>query len=201
MPAKTAVVLGPADHGRRMSLADFDSAEALPGRIYELGRGGVVVVDVPNPRHLAQCSAARRLFAAFDLANPGVIHTIAGGGECKILVTELESERHPDLAVYKTPPPRDDSAVWAEWVPEIVVEVVSPGAEDRDYVEKRDEYLRFGVLEYWILDHARREMTALRRRGGAWAAQVVRPPETYRTPLLRGLEFSVAAVFASADQV
>jgi Uma2 family endonuclease len=57
------------------------------------------------------------------------------------------------------------------------------------------------VLEYWILDHARREMTALRRRGGAWAAQVVRPPETYRTPLLRGLEFSVAAVFAAADQV
>ena len=40
---KAAIKVGPADHGRRMSLADFDHAEVQEGYLYELGRGA------PNP--------------------------------------------------------------------------------------------------------------------------------------------------------
>lgn len=36
---RTAVKIGPADHGRRMSLADIEQAEAKEGRLYELAGG------------------------------------------------------------------------------------------------------------------------------------------------------------------
>jgi len=198
---RTAVKIGPTDHGRRMSLADFECAEGQEGRLYELARGAIIVVDVPNPPHLAQVTAIRRQLGAYDLAHPGRIYTIATGSECKILLAEAESERHPDLAVYKTPPPGDDSDVWYTWVPEIVIEVVSADSEVRDYVEKREEYLAFGVLEYWIFNAEREEMLVLRRHGGRWVEQVVRPPQSYTTRRLPGLEFACAPVFEAARAI
>jgi Uma2 family endonuclease len=195
---KTATVLGPADHGRPMTLDEFDHAEGQPGRLYELGRGTIAVVDVPNRRHLAQVNALRRQVHAYDAAHPGQVHTIAGGSDCKVLVAGLESERHPDLALYKTPPPEEEDFS-ASWVPEVVIEVVSPGSEHRDYVEKREEYLLFGVFEYWVCNADRRELLVLRRSRGQWVERVLRPPEVYRTRLLPGLELDLAAVFATAD--
>src|SRR5438477_9088612 len=121
---KTTTKVGPKDAGRRMSLDEFDTAEGQPGYLYELSKGVVIVSDVPNPPHLAQLNAIRRQLAAYDLAHPNVVHAIAGGGECKLLVREEESERHPDIAVYKSPPPEEN--VWATWVPDLVIEIVSP---------------------------------------------------------------------------
>src|SRR5581483_5985441 len=90
-----AIKIGPADNGRRMSLAEFEHAEVQEGRLYELGRGVIIVFDVPGPRHLMQLNALRRQLHAHDLQLPGQIHTIGSGSECKILIANLESERHP----------------------------------------------------------------------------------------------------------
>ena len=192
-----AATVTPADHGRPMALADFDRAQAVPGPVFELGGGVAVLVGVPDRPHLAQVNALRRIVHAYDAAHPGQVHTIASGSECKILLADRQSERHPDLALYKTAPPEGDD-FWAEWVPEVVVEVVSPGSEDRDYREKRDEYLEFGVREYWVVDAGRGEVLVLRRSRGRWVERVLRPGDVYRTRLLPGLEFDPAPVFAAA---
>ncbi len=185
------IKIGPADHGRRMSLADFEHAEVQEGRLYELGRGVIIVSDVPGQRHFVQFNAIRRQFSTYDVANPGRIYGIAGGAECKILLADLESERHPDVAVYKNPPPEEED-FWASWIPEIVLEIVSPGSEQRDYVEKREEYLRFGIREYWIVDANREEVLVLRRSGGRWLERTLRSSDTYRTRLLPDFEFACA---------
>jgi len=197
---KTSIMISPADHGRAMSLADFEHAKAEEGRLYELSRGVVTAIDVPGRKHLAQVNAIKRQIHAYDAAHPAAIHSIASGSECKILIANLESERHPDLTIYKTPPPAG-SDFWARWIPEIVIEVVSPGGEARDYVEKREEYLQVGVGEYWILDAERREMLVLSRRGREWDERAVHPPEFYTTPLLPGLEFDCGVMFTAADAV
>src|SRR5207302_4967172 len=97
---KAAIKVGPADHGRKMSLADFDHAEVQEGYLYELGRGIIVVSDVPKKRHLAQVLQTRKILSAYELANPDRIYAICGGSDCKLLIGGYESERHPDLAVY-----------------------------------------------------------------------------------------------------
>jgi Uma2 family endonuclease len=195
---KTAITIGPADQERRMTLAAFDQAEGVEGYTYELSRGVVTVVDVPGRRHVKQVAAARLQFSAYQLVHPERIYLIAGSGECKILLADLESERHPDVVVYKHPPD-DEEELWATWIPEIVVEVVSPGSEERDYEEKREEYLAFGVRENWIIDADKREMLVLRRWRGRWSERIVRPPEVYTTRLLPGFEFRIAEVFEAAE--
>jgi Uma2 family endonuclease len=195
--SRTAVRIGPEDQGRHMTLEEFNTADAQPGHLYELGRGVITVVHVPDRRHLAQVDAAREQLSAYRRSHPGRIFSVAHGGECKILLAGAESERHPDLAIYKAPP-TDDEDVWATWIPEIVIEVVSPGSEQRDYVEKREEYLQFGVLEYWVIDAGRQEMLALRRSGGRWAERIVRSGEIYQTPQLPDFEFALAPIFDAA---
>jgi Uma2 family endonuclease len=197
---KALTTIGPADQGRRMTLAEFENLEGEEGHLYELSRGVITVVDVPNPRHLALIVAIRRVLHAHDAAHPGRIHTIASGGECKLLIEGLESERHPVVAVYKTPPPEaeSDSELWSQWIPEIVVEVISPSSRYRDHEEKAEEYLRFGVREYWIVDPEDGMLKVLRRSRGRWAELLVRPPSVYRTKLLPGLELEIAAVLEAA---
>jgi Uma2 family endonuclease len=112
-------------------------------------------------------------------------------------LSDLESERHPDLAVYKSPPV-DEENVWATWVPEIVIEVISASSRQRDYVEKRKEYLDFAVREYWIIDYDQQQMMVLRRSGGRWIERIIRPGEVYRTRWLKDFEFHLAAVFDAA---
>jgi Uma2 family endonuclease len=194
---KTVLKIGPADHGRSMSLEEFDPAEVEEGYLYELSRGVIVVSDVPDDRHFAQVDALRQQLSAYRVGHPDVIHRLASGSECKLLIGPLESERHPDLAMYKTARPRQEN-YWAAWIPELVVEVVSPSSADRDYQEKRKEYFLVGVREYWIVDADREEVLVLRRVKSQWSERVIRSLQTYRTRLLPGFELDVAGVFAAS---
>ncbi len=179
--------VGPDHHGRRMSFEDFIAADFEDGWLYELTRGVVVVTRIPGPHHGLIVYAVDRLFVAYDLAHPGLIKFVAGGGECRLRLPGMQSDRHPDKAVYLTPPPEGPDP-WTRWIPEIVVEVVSIGGEERDYAEKREEYLRAGVREYWILNPKTRILHALRRAGDVWDEKTVTADEVYRTTLLPGLE-------------
>lgn len=196
--ANTATIIGPADQGRRMSLREFQDAESDGGYVYELNKGTITVTNVPNRRHLAMSIAARRQLSSYDLSHPGFVYGIVGGSDCKILLLGIESERHPDIAVYKTPPPPPDEEIWASWIPELVIEIVSPDSAHRDYVEKREEYLQFGITEYWIIDEDKQQMLALRRAGGMWREKIVEADGVHRTRLLPGLEFNLKTIFDAA---
>ena len=195
---KTIVKVGPLDNGRQISLDDFDEAEVQPGYHYELSRGIITVSDVPDVKHLAMVNEIRRQLSKYDLEHAGKIFAIASGGECKIPLEELQSERHPDLAVYVTPPPGEGN-VWGMWIPEIVIEVISAQSRHRDYEEKPEEYLQFGISEYWILDEEKRKMVVLKRSRGEWNEQSIKPPKVYKPHLLPGLEFSCKKVFEAAE--
>jgi Uma2 family endonuclease len=194
----TKIRIGPQDNGRRMSLAKFSHAEGEPGYLYELARGVVVVMDVPKLPHGLQVDNIRWQIDDFRHDNPTSIYYVAGGGDCKIELPFLQSERHPDLAIYLFPP-HDEQNLWSTWIPDIVIEVVSLGSELRLYEEKREEYLRFAIKEYWIFNLKKREMLVLRRHGDSWEEQRIHPPGIYKTLLLPGLKFSCAAVFRAAE--
>ncbi len=194
---KTIVKIGPTDHGQAMSLDEFDEAEVQPGYVYELDRGIITVSDVPGGKHFAIVNEIRKQLSRYDLTHPNTIFAIASGGECKIPLIGFESERHPDLAVYKTLLPGEGN-IWSIWVPEIVIEVVSPESRHRDYEEKPDEYLQFGVKEYWIIDADKGKVVVLKRNGGQWSEKTYKPPQVYKSRLLPGFEFSCKRIFSAA---
>src|SRR5262249_46412155 len=143
--------IGPADHGRRLTLDEFIEADFQEGWLYELARGVVDVTEVAGPWHGRIVRRVAWMFINYDLQHPGIITYGSGAGECRIRLPGMVCDRHPDQAIYLDPEPQGPS-VWTRWIPHIVVEIVSPGGERRDFVEKREEYLRAGIREYWILD-------------------------------------------------
>jgi Uma2 family endonuclease len=180
-------VIGPGDHGRTASLDEFMSADFEEGYLYELSRGVIDVADIPGVSHGQIVRRVARLFMHYDDAHPGLIKYSGGGGECRIRLPGMISSRHPDQAVYLDPPPPLRNP-WTRWIPHIVVEIVSPGGEDRDFTLKREEYLRAGVHEYWIIDPAARELRVLVRDADVWSESVFKEGTAYKTDILPGLE-------------
>ena len=178
-----SVLITPRDQGTRMRLEDFARAEGEPGHLYELAKGVIQVVEVPSFRHGQVVDAIDAQLQVYRVGHPGVIEYLAGGAECALRLPGMQTERHPDRAVYLTPPP-DSHQPWDRWAPDIVIEVVSPGHEKRDYEEKPNDYLAAGVREYWIIDPQANRMTVLARRGDVWDRQVVPADGTYQTSLL-----------------
>ncbi len=86
--------------------------------------------------------------------------------------------------------------------PAIAVEFVSRRRRDRqrDYVEKRQEYMEAGIPEYWIIDRFRRTLTVVTNHPDGPRDQVVTESETYRTPLLPGFELPLAQLLAACDR-
>src|SRR5262249_26363005 len=125
--------IGPADHGRRMTLDEFIEADFEEGWLYELARGVIDVTEVPAPDHGWIVDRITTLFVLYRENHPSRIRYRAGGGECRLRFPFMQSDRHPDQAIYFTDAPSGRNP-WARWVPALVVEVVSEGGEDRDYI-------------------------------------------------------------------
>lgn len=197
--AKTKQKIGPRHHGRKMSLKAFEFAPTEEGYLYELSRGYIVVSEVANYLHAMQIVVIMRHLWPYDASHPGLIHAILGNMDCKLLVYDWESERHPDVAVYLTKPrgPKNRT-LWRTWIPELVIEVVSDNSRDRDYVAKRDEYWSLGVKEYWIVDSKLQQVLVLRRGRSQWVEKTLGPDDCVETKLLPGFALPIRDVFAAA---
>jgi Uma2 family endonuclease len=198
---KRKTKIGPDDHGRKMSLKDFEFVETEEGYLYELSRGYIAVSQVAKLYHALIIAVIRNHLGAYQMAHPDLVFAILSASECKLLVREWESERHPDLSVYLTKPKgRKDSKLWRRWLPELVIEVVSERSVDRDYIDKRDEYWDLGIKEYWIVD-ARRELIVVLRRGKSdWIEKRIGPADVVTTKLLPGFELPFRAILDAAAQ-
>lgn len=65
--------------------------------------------------------------------------------------------REPDLQIILDGNPHELTPTYMNGVADIVIEVVSPESQQRDYAEKYYEYEQAGVPEYWIIDPIRKE--------------------------------------------
>lgn len=193
------ITIGPAHHGRRMAFDKFIRAEFQEGWLYELARGIIVVTDIPGINHARIVHRLATLFVLYEHSHKGTINFQASGSECRLRLPGMRSDRHPDQAIYLDPPPEGDQP-WTEWVPHIVVEVVSKGGIKRDYIEKKEEYLRLGVKEYWIIDPLKNRMTVLHRAGDTWAEKVLTGRQVHRTELLPGLNVRPDDLLGKAPQ-
>ncbi len=79
-------------------------------------------------------------------------------------------------------------------VPEIVVEILSPGDRAEAIETKTREYLQAGALEVWIVNP---EGATLRRlRPGSGGSELLDETQTLTTPLLPGFELAIGKIFS-----
>jgi Uma2 family endonuclease len=189
--------LAPELAGIRLSPEEFDAVEEYDELYnYELVHGVLIVAPLPavgerrpNDRlgYLLQYYQDHHpQGAALDLTLP------------EHLIRMPDSRRRADRVMWtglgRIPNTRQDQ-------PAIAIEFVSASKRDfqRDYIDKRDAYLRAGVLEYWIIDRFRRRMTAVRGGVAQVTEIVITKRETYTTSLLPGFELPLAQLLAVAD--
>lgn len=71
-----------------------------------------------------------------------------------VFLDETNNAVQPDIIVVLNQNKRinidDDGHIHG--VPDMIVEVLSPGNKDHDLIRKKDLYERFGVKEYWAVD-------------------------------------------------
>ena len=78
--------------------------------------------------------------------------------------------------------------------PELVVELVSPNQENRDYRYKRSEYAARGILEYWVVDTIAEKVTLFQWVEGFYDEFVFTGDMLINSPLLGELALTAAQV-------
>ncbi len=65
---------------------------------------------------------------------------------------------------------------------------------------KREEYLAYGLDEYWIVDPLERKVTVLTRRGDTWAEAVFRDDQVIASLVLPGFATTAAELWVDVEE-
>ena len=177
----------------RLTLADLD---ALPddGKRYELIEGDLYVSRAPHLTHQAVIGNLYHSLRGYLNTNPlGKVFPEVG------LVLSDQDAVIPDL-VFVTHErfARAYSDGRFVEVPELVVEVISSGAENerRDRNVKRHLYGKFGADEYWIINREAVTVEVYRRgASGLELRATLGGQDVLTSPLLPGFSCPVESIF------
>jgi Uma2 family endonuclease len=196
---ETSLRISPADHGRKMTLHEFWDAEEVGDYRYELARGVLEVTHVPGEQHAFVVCFFYGAFERYRQAHPGVIHRFGGASEFRLWLPSMISGRNPDAAVVVRHTAKDPRGYRP---PALAIEVVSEGSEarERDYQTKREEYLAFGLREYWIVDPIERRVTVLLRDGDAWVERQFGEGQVAEGLVLPGFTVALADIWNAMEQ-
>ena len=189
------ILVGPDDDGRPCTAEEYFRIEVQSGYQCELARGVLEVVKIPDELHALLVFFFYQEFCHYNDRHPGLIHMYGGSNEYHFWLPDMISGRNPDIGVTLRGAPRNlEGARMAA----LAIEVVSPGkpARKRDYFTKREEYLRFGLREYWIVDRFERKVTVLVRDGDDWAERVFVDGQAAEGEVLPGFVVAVSDLWA-----
>ena len=147
-----------------LSIEEFEGLPESDEYRSELVRGRVVREPRPGPYHGgAQARLSYQLIKFVEVAGyPGVVFSDVG----VVISRRLRTVRGPDVAVYRAerlphPWPRRG---FLEVIPDLAIEIVSPGNTVSEIVEKVMEFLDAGARLVWVVDPAGRTATIYRSR-------------------------------------
>jgi Uma2 family endonuclease len=196
---KKKIVLGDDSNGMLLTPEEFDAVEDYDENFeYELIHGVVVV----NPIPLGEETGPNELLAyyLFHYQKNDPHGAVLDFTMSQQYVRTPNSRRIADRLIWTglgRMPDRDVD------IPTIAIELVSVRKRDRDrdYVEKRREYGKAGVKEYWIIDRFRRTMTVVSYMPRGTKERVVAEKDTYQTRLLPGFKLPLAQILEAADRL
>ena len=161
-------------------------------RIRELAMGRLHEPPAPFFSHQATTLRIARMIA--DHAEPRRLGRVAIAPVDVILDRERALVLQPDVLFVAT----EHLAIIRDQVwgaPDLVVEVMSPGAEQRDRTQKLEWYRQYGVRECWLVDARQELVTVVDWTGALPAQRTAGGGDAIQSSVLPGLEATVAAVF------
>lgn len=180
---------------QKMTFEEFLAYDDGTDALYELENGKLVAMP-------AESEINRRIamFLVATLLKLGIpFDRLSMKTEIAVSSTRV-SVRVPDLVVFSEEGVNalegaSRSLVLLDMPPPLlVVEVVSPGQENRDYRYKRSEYAARGIAEYRIVDPMQQKLTLLEWVEGFYEERVYTGDEPIASPLLGNLELTTAQV-------
>jgi Uma2 family endonuclease len=188
----TVTQIGPADHGRALTLEEFLTSDYEEGYHYEIIDGKLYVTHMPDPSEdISEQWLLRRLYR-YSEDHPEILNYVTNKSRMFVPGHRRPTAPEPDLAGYRDfplhLPPRQIR--WREVSPILVGEVLSPNHPEKDLVRNVELYLQVpSIREYWILDGREvPHLTVRRRRGQRWQVIEVAFGEPYATRLLPGFK-------------
>jgi Uma2 family endonuclease len=176
---------------RRPAPFTYEEYRSLPddGKRYELMDGDLFVSPAPTPLH--QTVSRRLQFALMQaLEVPGLAQIFDAPIDLLLAPTTVVQ---PDLVVVGAARASIITQRALEGIPDVVVEILSPGSLDRDQHIKRKLYERFVIPEYWVVDPDGGSLVVHRYHEGSYGirahydrASMLESPEfpTLRVPML-----------------
>ena len=177
------------DDGFLLTRNEFAEADFAEHWRYERIRGVLSLMPPTGEEHTDTWEPIRDHLVIYKTKHPDHVHRVVT--EAWIAVDD-QSDRIADLAVYL----KSGHGSIPQRIPELIVEVVSQGPEDRkrDYEDKRADYQRIGVREYVIVDRFEQRVTVLQLIEGEYAEAVLGPDDKYTSSLLPGLEIPLQGI-------
>ncbi|MCG3127279.1 MAG: hypothetical protein CHACPFDD_02137 [Phycisphaerae bacterium] len=203
----TVALLGPRHDGLRLSVAEFERAEFEDGYRYELIDGELIVSPTSSPVGKDIAVAVFRVLDAFNRAARQRPFAAIVWEPRVFVSTESKSGivPQPDLAAYGRYPAQSPAS-YRGIDPALVVEVVSRGSVEKDYVRNRRLHAQVrSILEYWIIDptedQSRPAMTAHVRTSAARSFRRVdvSPGGVYESAVWNGLNVNLRRLVRHDD--
>lgn len=182
----------------RYTSTDLEGLPTLDGVRYEIVDGELYVSKQPEWHHQYACGEIAGELRTWSRASGlGVVLQAPG------VIFASDDNVAPDLVWFRRErlPTIFDEGGHLQAAPELIVEVLSPGAENerRDRELKLKLYSRQGVQEYWIVDWRLRRIQVFRRHEAALELVATYQDEDRLTsPLLPGFGLSVGELWEPA---
>jgi Uma2 family endonuclease len=179
----------------RLTVDEYLQADLPEGHRYELVNGVVEMPPAPDMGHADSVDVLYQAICEYGKATPGAFVRVTT--RAAVRIPRKETVRDPDVAVYAKWGNRGLGwRGWLQFTPFLVAEVVSPGQSLRDYRDKKADYWRAGIREYWIVDPEREAVTVMTRGRKRWKKTVFARRQHARSTALPGFTVPVAHLVA-----
>jgi Uma2 family endonuclease len=180
---------------KKMTFEEFLNYEDGTDTLYELENGELI--PMPSESEL-NCQIAMFLVAYF--LKLGIPYDRLRMKTEIAVNSRMVGVRVPDLVVFS-----EELAIAMQGAtrslilmdmppPLLVVEVVSPNQENRDYRYKRSEYAARGIAEYWIVDPISQKVTVLEWVEGFYDERIYQGESVIVSSIFANLQLTAAEV-------
>jgi Uma2 family endonuclease len=162
------------------------------GKRYEILEGELLMSPSPNTKHqIVLLNLAAILKSFVERNNLGQIFI----APYDVVLSKYDVVQ-PDIIFISNKNKQIIKSTHIEGVPDLVIEIISPGSAQRDRIIKRKIYALHGIKEFWLVHPEKEQVQVLRlEKGDFQRITELTREDVLTSPMFSGLEIRLVEVF------